>query len=177
MQRTIIALTGIPNSGKTTTIKMVFEKLKNEWKCIHSRRGSVEFTPGILEVDGVKIGVASKGDYSWILKDFLEFLINEGCAVIVCSTQLRGSITAEVVEAESQEHDYDIEWIEKYRATDQLLSNQESAAEVVEKVTKAVENAKFVEALEPAPESHTQDWPQSIHAGSVSEAPVGDRIG
>jgi len=158
----------MPNSGKTTTTKIVFEELKNKWKCIHSRRGSVEFAPAILEVDGVKIGVASKGDYSWILKEFLEFLINEGCPVIVCSTQLRGSITAEVVEAESQEHDYDIEWIEKHRTPDQHLGNQESAAEVVRKVTIAVENAKFVEALEPAAESNTRDWAQSIPAGITS---------
>jgi hypothetical protein len=168
MQRTIIALTGMPNSGKTTTTRIVFEELKNKWKCIHSRRDSVEFAPAILEVDGVKIGVAGKADYSWILKDFLESLINEGCAVIVCSTQLRGSITAEVVEAESQEHDYDIEWIEKHRTPDQLLGNQESAAEVVRKVTIAVENAKFVEALEPAAERDTRDWAQNVPAGIIS---------
>jgi|GEM_PF-3089092 len=173
MQRTIIALTGMPHSGKTTTTKHVFEQLKNKWKCIHSRRGSVEFEPAILDADGVKIGIVSKADYSWILKGFLEFLINEGCAVIVCSTQLRGSITAEVVEAASQEHDYDIEWIEKHRTPDQRLGILQSAAEVVRKVTIAAEHAKLVEALESAAESDTRDWAHSKDTGIVSGAQVG----
>jgi len=37
--------------------------------------------------------------------------------------------------------DYDIEWIEKHRSPDQLLGNQESAAEVLRSWQKT-ENAK-----------------------------------
>lgn len=58
--RTMIALWGISNQGKTTTIRHVFEYLRNHYPCPDPGEAhGKEVRGAILLIDGVKVGFVS----------------------------------------------------------------------------------------------------------------------
>lgn len=65
MKNTILALKGTAKSGKSTTIRKVYEMLKSEYdgemSIIVEHAGDVDIKV-ILVVKGVKIGIESQGD-------------------------------------------------------------------------------------------------------------------
>lgn len=104
MQRTIIALWGIGDSGKTTTISLVYDHFRQQGATVihggdYTRRrqkGAREIKGAVLEIDGVLVGFASPGDRPDILLPLLEALVERGCIIIVCATHTRGG-TVKVV--------------------------------------------------------------------------------
>src|SRR5262245_4644948 len=120
MQRTMIALWGISNVGKTTTIRQVYDRLKQQGTDVDPGDPVRKEVKGaILEIDGVKIGFISQGDLEEILLEYLEPLIEAGCTIIICATHTRGR-TVEVVKRLASEADprYEIVWIDKIREPD-----------------------------------------------------------
>ena len=75
MQRTIFALFGIGDSGKTTTISLVYNHFRQQGATViyggdYARRrqkGATEIKGAVLEIDGVLVGFASPGDRPDIL--------------------------------------------------------------------------------------------------------------
>ncbi|MBA4190805.1 MAG: hypothetical protein C0467_22695 [Planctomycetaceae bacterium] len=149
MERTMIALWGISNLGKTTTIRRVYDTLRREGRVIDPGRPSrKEVKAAVLEIDGVKVGFASPGDIAEILEENLEPLIAAGCVVIVCATHTKGGTVDMVRQLASQANPaYKLVWIEKAcRQTDHDNGNQKKADEIIAEVRKAVANAQLVEA-------------------------------
>jgi hypothetical protein len=150
MQKTIITLWGISNLGKTMTIRLAYEDLRKEGRCIDPGRPSrKEVKAAILEIDGVNIGFASPGDKPGILEENLELLIAAGCIVIVCATHTRRSKTVEVVKrlASQSEPAFNIVWIEKAcQQADHDSGNRQKADEIIMEVRRAIANAQPVEA-------------------------------
>jgi hypothetical protein len=153
MLRTILALRGIADSGKSTTISLVYNHFRQQGaKVIYGgerarrrERGPMEVKGAVLEIDGVLVGFASPGDRPDILQPLLEALIKRGCIVIVCATHTRGG-TVEVVQ-ELGRQGFQVEWIEKGRQqADHDGGNRKKANEIIEKVRKAIENARLVKA-------------------------------
>ena len=137
MQRQIIALSGISNSGKTTTIGLAYRILAQEGDCIlaPSSRATKE-TTAILEIDGVKVGFTSVGDWSDVLEMNLVRLIDAECMVIVCAAH-----TIQVIEqlADGADPSFAIEWTDKPREhADYDKANRQIANEIVAKVRKAI---------------------------------------
>lgn len=149
MERTMIALWGISNTGKTTTIRRVYDTLRMEGRVIDPGRPTrKEVRAAILEIDGVKVGFASPGDIAEILEENLEPLITAGCVVIVCATHTRGGTVETVRQFATQANPaYKLVWIKKeYRQTDHDNWNQQKAGEIIAEVRKAVSNTQLVEA-------------------------------
>ena len=96
MQRTIFGLFGIGDSGKTTTISLVYNHFRQEGATViyggdYARRrqkGATEIKGAVLEIDGVLVGFASPGDRPDILLPLLEALIERGCIIIVCASAM-----------------------------------------------------------------------------------------
>jgi len=87
----IIALRGPQNSGKTTTLKIVYDKLlEHGFKQPNSVRREIsngDFL-AVLENDGKKIGIVTQGDYArreCSVKHHLRTLENLGCDVAICA--------------------------------------------------------------------------------------------
>ncbi len=90
----VIALIGESNSGKTTTLTMVYELLVSEkWDEDHGKRKELnngDFLT-VLEKDNVKIGLVTQGDYAKTVEEslpvwkYLEKLDNYGCSIAVCA--------------------------------------------------------------------------------------------
>jgi hypothetical protein len=147
MQKTIIAIRGQPNSGKTTAIKLAHRDLSKAGKSVYSnaRYDSTELKE-ILEIDGVNVGFASAGDMPDRLDRILRFLLEKGCVVIVCAARLNRwgeptHKTIDAVEQFSRENGFDLEWIDKRRKlSDKENANRAVADEIVAKVRTAIAN-------------------------------------
>ena len=90
MENSIIALQGRGESGKTTSIGLMYEQLVDHsgFTVIQSNfqsAGANKEFRAVLKVDGVLVGVTSKGDTYDYVKIDLEFLIEKGCTVIICA--------------------------------------------------------------------------------------------
>ena len=142
LTKTIIALYGVSNQGKTTTIRRVYDDLRLKYRVV--TRGSpsrTEVNGAILDIDGVLVGFASPGDVEWILADNLLPLIAKGCIVIVCATHTRGG-TVDLVREVAVEHQFGIAWIEKAGgSTDHIVANRQKADEIIQRIRRAIEEA------------------------------------
>ena len=142
LTKTLIALYGISNQGKTTTIRRVYDDLRLKYRVV--RRGSpsrTEVNGAILDIDGVLVGFASPGDVEWILAANLLPLIEKGCIVILCATHTRGG-TVDLVERVAADHQFATVWIEKAGdSTDHIVANRRKADEIIQRIRRAVEEA------------------------------------
>ena len=103
MQKTMIALWGISELGKSTTIRLAYDDLRKDLpeedivKSPGRTRKNLNVNGAILKIDGVLVGFASQGDNPEVLEKFLMPLIAAGCVVIVCATHTRRSETYDLV--------------------------------------------------------------------------------
>ena len=134
MQRTIFALWGLANAGKTTTIRLAYEKLAREENVIDpGRRSKKEVRGAILKIDGIKIGFASQGDRADVLRENIERLIAAGCIIIVCAAHTPRSLTYKVVEQFINE--FEIVFIEKVADPDRKdAANLEKSDEIIRRI-------------------------------------------
>lgn len=95
----VIALMGKSNIGKTHTLNILYSLLlANGYTQVlgHFQDHSNNDFLDILEKDGVRIGIATQGDYIRELPKHLSYLRNNGCikAVCACTTDKEGTINA-----------------------------------------------------------------------------------
>ena len=76
VEPTIIANFGEGETGKSDSIKRVYEKLMNVKE---DRKDICE----VVTINGVKIGIASDGDTQAIVRDNLNFLTDADCQIIL----------------------------------------------------------------------------------------------
>ena len=76
VEPTIIANYGDGDTGKSASIKRVYEKLMNVKE---DRKDICE----VVTINGVKIGIASDGDTQAIVRDNLNFLTDADCQIIL----------------------------------------------------------------------------------------------
>lgn len=142
----IIALYGPGNSGKSTTLKMVFRSLEVSFEKLEEsevqadRRGKYFLDErydvrAIFVVNGVRVGLESQGDPNSRLEDSLQFFRDNACTLIVCPTRTRGK----TVDCVSRlKPDFEVEWIEKLvtnGASSETACNKADAAKI-EKMIK-----------------------------------------
>ena len=150
MRKTVIAVRGVSDSGKSTSIRLAYDELKKDATVINPGeparerpKGPPEVKGAILEIDGVLVGFASPGDKAEILRPYLEDLKTKGCTVIVCATHTWGG-TVRLVE--SLQPEFVVDWTDK--ASPQVNhadGNRKTADVIIEKVRRAVVNAQLIE--------------------------------
>ncbi len=146
MQKTMLALKGQGNAGKTSTLRLVYE-------CFGGivPSGDKAEILGTILYDGVRVGFASAGDKAKILKQSLKQLKDDRCVVIVCGVRIEEVFIRqgvwnypciEEVESFASEHGFNLKWIEKPKAgkikPDQERANREMADQIVKEVKAAV---------------------------------------
>ena len=133
----LIVLRGRRESGKTTTIVKAWDLLKAHpgVTVINDKNpASPEVHRGVLEIDGVRVGITSQGDAEKYLKPAIAYLISQGCVVIVCATRTFGE-TVDFVNGLGQQG-WRIDWIRKKW---QALDDDDRATEIRDKVLAAVQ--------------------------------------
>lgn len=101
--KTIIVNRGVGEQGKTTSIREVYNALKQKYPqlIIHSEldNGDVK---AIIEIDGVKIGIESQGDPYSRQGESLRNFVNEGCDIIVVACRTKGDTLNNVYDLEQK---------------------------------------------------------------------------
>src|SRR3989304_3812381 len=89
--RTIVAVRGVANLGKSASIKKTYQLLKSAYPnaIFDEIVVSTDITI-IIAINGVKIGIESQGDPNRRLFSSLNRFVQAGCKVIVCATRSRG---------------------------------------------------------------------------------------
>ena len=148
MHNTIIAVRGVGNTGKTTSVRLAYQTLKGEGtERRPPRLGSyVEVRGAILVVDGMLVGFASAGDIVTNLEEDLDLLKREGCAVIVCTTRDSGK-TPPFVERFASSAQPPFRVIPIRKDTSGAIEHQESdnrrtADQIIAAVRRAIASAK-----------------------------------
>lgn len=138
----LIGLFGKSNIGKTETIRLVFELIKEKYPDIKydpnyqpilSNDGDISV---IVIVNGIKIGIESQGDPNSRIFVSIPIFINLKCDVILCATRTRGA-TVQIIEG--LKNDFQINWIEKKQVDDsklQFTENKKSAICIAEKISE-----------------------------------------
>ena len=114
----IIAIYGVGDSHKTTTIKEFFKKYVNE---AYGFSDIINFSEHDSTKDiicsaiynkRIKVGIASQGDAKSFLEE--EFKILSDCSIIICASRTKGN-GCEFLEKKAKESGHDVLWIGKGR--------------------------------------------------------------
>ena len=87
-----VALYAAANRGKTTTLKLLIEELKNAGAKVLEQKPVWEGSPDVLfscKYRGKTIGVATGGDLADLIERAFEFFDTYNCDIIVCATRSR----------------------------------------------------------------------------------------
>ena len=102
----IIVIVGTGDSGKTTSIKKLYEKLGGT---ISQDTKDVGNDSAILEYNGKKIGFASMGDFKEVFRINIEILLKRGCDVIIVACRSKGA-TQDVILEQYNSHEVYCIW-------------------------------------------------------------------
>lgn len=140
----LLALSGPSNSGKTTTIKMVYDLLlahfegKIEVNDRLSKRATSDIKR-VLTIGEFKIGIESQGDpvshdkKHHRLRDSLPFFDKEGCHIIICTSRTKGQ-TVEYVKACEPKYKI-IPFTKKRESLDNMKSEWDRSSQAIYKQT------------------------------------------
>lgn len=100
-EKTIIALQGRSGTGKTTTLRMLIEKVKKTYnttikEICHDAQKDLY---AIAEINGKKVGITTRGDTEWCLKIDFEKMGN--CQLYVCACRTKGD-TVKFIEKQAE---------------------------------------------------------------------------
>jgi hypothetical protein len=135
----LIAIRGVANQGKSTSIKLAYELIKNAYP----RANFEEINIGVditvvVTINGVKVGIESQGDPKSRLFESLRRFVKIDCKVIICATRSRGATVDAVSKLAGK---YNINWINKFGASTsraQGASNQSVAQQILAAVQAAI---------------------------------------
>jgi hypothetical protein len=101
MNKSIIVIEGKSNKGKTSATRAFREQLEITYPKLNTlvgkftkeekdkKRFKKDFVE-IVEINGVKIGIASEGDYPEVIEKALKLFVKEKCDIIICTCRSRG---------------------------------------------------------------------------------------
>ncbi|SDT37262.1 hypothetical protein SAMN05216490_3252 [Mucilaginibacter mallensis] len=119
--KTIVAIWNKAGKGKTDTIKeftkLLLESFPSELPINTKTIKSKGDFCMIVEINGKKIGIESKGDPGTGLYERLSNLISHNCDLIICSTRTSGETANSVIDLGKTNH-YQIIWSSTYEIED-----------------------------------------------------------
>ncbi len=122
-QKTIIANYGTENVGKTTSIKLVYNKLHQiitDENCrdLHSPEDNNGDLCAILTINNVKVGISSLGDKCSEHAAWLDELVGEECDIILAACHDYDDTTNKIYSLKAK--GYQIYWTENARFYEEI---------------------------------------------------------
>jgi len=141
MNKRIIALKGRGNSGKTSTIKLLPEILKengfNQVPNKYRKFGS-DFRDIFIK-DGLLVGITSSGDTYDLVKQRLAELINDNCIICICACRTFDRSEKGTIAATKEFNNYETEYVNKTyenNESKQYEVNKKDAEKLMERILK-----------------------------------------
>lgn len=137
--KTVIAVSGKTNCGKTMSIFLANELLLREYPhaVVEKFGKSTREILQTLSFDGVKIGIESEGKPGGRMRFSLMDLAECNCDVIICATRSMGDT---VEAAASLGKSYNVRWLYKQYADDRANQEAENLA-MAKQIVKLVREA------------------------------------
>lgn len=111
----VIANSGFAHSGKSTSIRYVFELLSSRYHVIEPINGynpneDIKAIIGITQSDGhiVKVGIESQGDPSSRQMESIDYFVKEKCEIILVACRVKGTTKTKVLSL--QRSDWQVIW-------------------------------------------------------------------
>lgn len=129
----IFALQGKCNSGKSSTIKLVYNALMNKYPAAQVQNLSPNTKDIKIIISGIKglvVGIESQGDPNSRLHKSLQDFRNANCDIIICATRTSGMTVAWVKSCSGQ---YRVHFIPQVLASppNQATSNLAMAQSII----------------------------------------------
>lgn len=133
----ILTLTGLAQSGKTETIKLVFQLLIERYPqhaiIIEEGFGNRD-VKALLFINGAKVGIDSQGDPNSRQMRSIDEFVNLGCDIILSASRTRGMTTRSI---KKYEQSYNILWFQKEKAKEQtnyFSTNMDLALQLAQRI-------------------------------------------
>lgn len=133
----ILTLTGLAQSGKTETIKLVFQLLIERYPqhaiIIEEGFGNRD-VKALLFINGAKVGIDSQGDPNSRQMRSIDEFVNMGCDIILSASRTRGMTTRSI---KKYEQSYNILWFQKEKAKEQtnyFSTNMDLALQLAQRI-------------------------------------------
>ncbi|MDE9557900.1 hypothetical protein KKJ06_21555 [Xenorhabdus bovienii] len=142
--KSMLALKGAGDTGKTETLTLLIELLKSLDGVKCEKHKFKKESVAIFVINNIRIGISTSGDIESVLdKKVREFIVSD-CNVIVCATRTFG-VTVEAIKALAREYQYSLEWIDKSRAdrnnkVEQFKKNKLDAEIIFNRITEIINN-------------------------------------
>lgn len=114
MKKLVIANRGSGNIGKSSSVKAVFQLLKDKGHKLLIEEWQGEDIKAIFEIEGVKVGVESQGDPDSQMEPTMEAFVDAGCEIIVTACRTKSHTFEKVWKYLGKENDYDVLWLAHY---------------------------------------------------------------
>jgi hypothetical protein len=159
VKKTIIALTGRANCGKTKTLIRVLDLLEKEPGAKVIQTGTIgQFDKfAIILIGRTKIGITTPGDPppNLVLPHYLKIFIEVECDIIICACRTKGS-TRDAIR--KYEETFSIQWIWQ-KLDDKSEAEQSRIQETM--ATKILGLVMELMTSEPSPASESKRQPRS----------------
>lgn len=138
--KTILSVWNTAGKGKSQTIRELARLLLASYPAYVSIDPiTISIPPDrdfliVVEVDGIRVGIASQGDPGTGLERKLRKLADEfNCDIIVCATRTRGE-SVKIVDRVANDYDYNTIWISTYQVgkRHQPMANQLKARHLLD---------------------------------------------
>lgn len=137
MNRTIIAICGRANEGKSDTIKRVCKTLLRDFPNASPAIHEINYDWDILltiQLGSIKIGIESQGDPNsrMLNQNTIEDLAKQNCDIIICATRTEGK-TVNKVDEIADKYDYHIIWLSSFfsPSLNSNVLNQKAANNII----------------------------------------------
>lgn len=131
---TIIALRGIGNTGKSSTIRILYDLLlENGFQQVNYIDYGRDFS-AIFSNNGQLIGITSSGDTYDLVHGRLQDLVNENCSICVCACRTYDRVPPGTNAAILEFENYENQFVEKtidYNDATQAATNTENAQQLL----------------------------------------------
>lgn len=114
MNKLVIANRGAGYIGKSSSVRAVYQLLKDKGYKLLVEEWQGEDIKAIFEVDGVKVGVESQGDPSSQMGETMEKYVEAGCDIIVTACRTKSDTYHKVTDYLGEENGYDVLWAAHY---------------------------------------------------------------
>jgi len=127
----LYALQGRGKTGKTSTLKEVFNQLSQKYPLavteVIRQTSDIKI---IMVINGIKVGIESEGDPNGRLEESLHDFVQSSCNVIFCAVRTRG-MTVDWVEQYAPT--YRIQYVrQNFVETDYFVTNVKTAQSLIQ---------------------------------------------
>lgn len=114
MNKLVIANRGTGQIGKSSSIKAVYQLMKDKGYALITEEWQGEDIKAIFEIKGVKVGIESQGDPDSLMEPTMEAFVIENCEIIVTASRTKSFTYKKVTDYLGDENGYDIIWASHY---------------------------------------------------------------